>query len=533
MKIKKLGPFLGENNRLPEFSLHVDKVGDFLRSTLNIDIDNHGNIRRRKATKKVLSLVGSHSLHMYSETNGYVMVLNGMYPITVAGESVTVGALFKILSGPDPVHWLQNGADLYYSNGTVSGRITGGAHFPIGLATPGAPGIAPIAGSLPPGRYQVSVSYSNSITGEESGISPSSEIELAAAGGIRATLPAPHDGATTINTYLSTTNGPIPYLHGGVAVGTASYDMTILATGREGYERFESVLPAGRLFMSNQRLCSISGNLVYIGLPYRYGYYRPAEGYIPFPAPVTIAIENQNGTYVAADKTYWIPGDIGDTQGALQDVLPYGAVPGTEFMSPDRSICGWFSAEGVVFGTTGGEVEAVMSENIEQVAPASGVAAILESNGISRVVSCGWCVNLDNKAATRYADWGFTSVSGGLGTKDDGIYLLEANGPVDASAGFGKLDFSSEKLNRIPSVYIGVASECQMNLSVSYIDEVKGLCEFNYKARNAGEHLSVRRFDIGRGIRATWLDLTISNSEGSDFIMASISPMTAVSSRKI
>ena len=50
MKTLPLGPFLGINNRLPDFALHKPKVGDFLRLAVNVDITNSGNIKRRKAT---------------------------------------------------------------------------------------------------------------------------------------------------------------------------------------------------------------------------------------------------------------------------------------------------------------------------------------------------------------------------------------------------------------------------------------------------------------------------------------------------
>ena len=42
MKTQAKGPFLGINNRKPDYALHVDKTGDFLRDALNVDLDNVG-----------------------------------------------------------------------------------------------------------------------------------------------------------------------------------------------------------------------------------------------------------------------------------------------------------------------------------------------------------------------------------------------------------------------------------------------------------------------------------------------------------
>lgn len=38
---------------------------------------------------------------------------------------------------------------------------------------------------------------------------------------------------------------------------------------------------------------------------------------------------------------------------------------GTEFFYPDKTIYGWFGNKGFVLGKPNGEVEAVMSDNIE------------------------------------------------------------------------------------------------------------------------------------------------------------------------
>ena len=106
-------------------------------------------------------------------------------------------------------------------------------------------------------------------------MSPSSNLELTGAtGGFRVTLPGAVPGATHVNIYLSEANGAIPRLLATVAVGTATYDCVALPTGRQNNGRFEQPLPEGRLFFSNNRLCSIVGSDVFVGEPYRYGYCR-------------------------------------------------------------------------------------------------------------------------------------------------------------------------------------------------------------------------------------------------------------------
>ena len=527
MKTQPLGPFLGTNNRAPDFSLHVPKVGDFLRSALNVDLDNKGNITRRNATELVQDLTDAHSLHMTSDTDGYAVISSALYAITLPAYTQT---LIKLLSSNAPMSYAAAGADLYYSNGTDSGRVTGGVWFPLGIATPDSPTLSLVGGDLLPGWYQVGVSYSNSVTGEESGISASGNIELTAQGGIRTTLPAATPGADRVNIYLSAANGEVPMWLAQVPVGAANYDCIALATGRESTGRFEAPLPAGDLFMSNGRLCSFSGNVVYVGSPWRYGYHITAESYIEFPAAVTVAIENQGGTYIVADKTRFFPGsDLGNVEAMINDVLPYGAVRGTAFCVPNKPLVGWFGENGVVLADTQGVVDALTEDVMDVVLPVSGNAVVFWTDGYRRVVSCGYCVNLETKALTTYSDWEFTSVSGNYGTKVDGIYLLNTTGNVPWSVGFGKQDFGAENFKHLPAVYLGGNSEEPLTLTVGLPDGTT----YDYDARSASTDTKIQRVDPGKGLRANWYDLTLSNATGSDFTLASVSFAPTVSTRRI
>ena len=349
MKTIPLGPFLGINNRRPSFDLHVDKIGDFLADGENIDIDNAGNIRRRRADVLIEGTPSnSHGLHMTGETAGYLVIESILYAVTLPEYSQT---LFKVLTSNAKMSWVQIGEDLFYSNGTDKGRITGGAWYPLGLPTPAAPTLTAIDGNLLRAHYKASVSYCNTATGEEGGISPASSIELTATGGIRVALPSSTPGATHINVYLSNANGSVCYWIAQIAVGETSYDCISLPTGREAAQRFEIPIPAGVLFASNNRLCSIVDKRIYIGLPWRHGYCLAAEGYLDFSAPVSLAVENQGGTYICADKTRWFPGDLGDAQGTVIDVLPYGAVPGTAFSVPNQPTVGLSGTLNAVPGT--------------------------------------------------------------------------------------------------------------------------------------------------------------------------------------
>lgn len=533
MKTTPIGPFLGINNRLPDFALRKNTAqvsGNYLTVAENVDIDNAGRLRRREVEWLVQSMTDGHSLHMTSDTTGYLMRGAILYAITLPTYTQTA---VRTLSNANPVNWLEVGDDLYFSNGTDAGRITSGVFFPMGLPTPAAPNCSALGGTLYAGTYQVAVSHYNSVTKEEGGVSPSNNPVLATAGGLRVTLPSATTGATHVNVYVSTVNGSVPLLVATVATGTATYDVTALsalAQGREASVRFEAPLPAGTLFMSNGKLCSFTGSTVYVGTPWRPGYYDIVAGWIPFPDTVALAIENQGGTYIATlSATHWFPGDLSEVKDIIREPFPFGAVPGTAWRHPATSDCGWFSENGFIVANVQGEAVPVTFDVLDiGSVPASGCSNVRWTNGYVRVSSCGYCLNLENNRPTSYTGYDFTSFGGDYGVKTDGLYTLTSSNGVAAKVGLGKQNFGTEELKHLPAVYLGVASEEPMEMQVVTPDQ-----DYTYPARNSGVDTRIQRVDVGKGLRANWFDLTVYNQSGSDFTLASVSFTPLASGRRI
>jgi hypothetical protein len=536
MDVLPFKKFLGINNRLPDFSLATE-AGHFLRTADNVDIDDAFSIRRRSGTALYQAMSNPHSLHLTGENTGFLVRASVLYAVIMWPYSEL---LVKILTSDARMSYAQLGDSWYFSNGVDKGRVTGGVAYPMGLATPAPPAVTVIGGSLFAGGYQIGVAQYNATTGEEGGISSTSNISLSSTGGVRVTLPALATGATHINVYITTANGSIPMFVTSTSSGGV-YDIIADATGREAIERYEDVLPPGSLFAYNGRLCSFSENMVYIGLPFKPGYYLPTEGYIPFPSTVSVVVPNQTGVFVAADKTYYIAGDIGDVKDNVIDVLPFGAVPGTAFSVPnkaaisssskaaDREVVGWFSTRGFVMADLQGVVTTTMHSNVDVTPPDFGVVAVYECGGFERVASCGFAMNLSNGAVTTYSDWDFTSLSSCYGTKPDGIYLTDTTGEVDASIGLGRQSFGAEQRKNMPAVYVGMDSTSLMALTVETPE--KG--SYIYKTRSSGAGMQMQRIDPGKGLWGNWFNLTLTNTEGADFTIASISFGTTSSTRRI
>jgi hypothetical protein len=54
-----------------------------------------------------------------------------------------------------------------------------------------------------------------------------------------------------------------------------------------------------------------------------------------------------------------------------------------------------------------------------------------------------------------------------------------------------------------------------------------------YEARSSAAEMRIQRVDPGRGLRANWYDLSIYNTEGADFTLASVSFAPVASGRRI
>jgi hypothetical protein len=528
-KLKTLGPFFGISNRLPDSALHVATrydLGDVVRDAVNVDVDNAGRFLHRLEPELVEALPGAHDLFMTSKDAGYLVHDSAIVAVTLPEYEETPLAW---LASDARMCWVGYGSDLFYSNGTDIGRITDGVAYPAALPTPEAPEaeLASIAGLLSKGMYRAAVSYVNDLTGEEGGLSPFAAVDLPGDSGITILSPPEAPGATHFNVYVTAPNGEALLRFGTFPLGPA---VTILgaASGRESHRDARDPLPPGRLFVSSGRLCSFSGNTVTLGLPYWPGYCDPLGGRLDFPAEVSVVVDVQDGLYVAADKTYWIP--HGD--GAVIDVLPYGAVKGTEFALPGEPLAGWFGKEGFVLAGPGGKVTVPMSENVEVgPLPGEGFSMVIDEE-FTRVVSCGWCMRLegDRKPATRYEDWPLTSWSRGYGTTIDGIVRL-ARAPGPWNVDFGRLDFGDSAEKYLPNVYAGVQSKDRLILRVRAPGKYGG--DYSYEALRHSPALDVQRFDVGRGLRGNWFHLSLSGAEGTEFRLAKIEFVAASSQRRI
>lgn len=180
--------------------------------------------------------------------------------------------------------------------------------------------------------------------------------------------------------------------------------------------------------------------------------------------------------------------------------------------------------------TDGFSVQALLNAVMVSYATGSSVAPFDEET--AQV----WVLNAESGGSTRYENYPFNSFAqiGGAyyGAREDGIYRLDGetdNGlPVQAMVSLGKQDFGTTALKRLESCYLGASSTGKIFLKVI----VEG-AEYTYAARSSDDALKVQRVDVGRGLRANWLEFEIYNADGDDFELASVEFAAVPLSRRI
>lgn len=385
MALVKFGPFpLGANNMAPDYALPTNERGRQIaaRRIVNADVLPSGHLRRRAGMTAVQAMTGAHSL--WSDGARTFLVRDSvLYRVTSFAPYAET--LVKLLASNDRMTYVAQFGEVWCSNGTDIGRISdAGAWEPHALPVPPAPTLSAAAGSLAAGKYQVALTYTNA-SGEEGG-AVDAGIALNAAGGISVDLPTAVSGATHINIYLSRLNGGLPRYHSDVPVGTASVTLTTDAAGRALQTDNLEPLPAGCLAYHNGRLLSAAGSRLYYSPAFNLGLHDPIEGFIDFGADISVVVPADNGVYVAAKQTHWLPGaDISKVE-PIADVLPYGAAAGTEFALPQQRLVGWYGARGLVIADTSGQAKAVQEDQFAAPVATSGAAGVVERAGARAVL---------------------------------------------------------------------------------------------------------------------------------------------------
>lgn len=388
MKPKTIGPFpLGVNNRREDHDLQLradNSKTDLLRQAVNVDIDAGGKLRRRKGYTEALAATAPHSL-WGNGREGFCVDGTTLYHLTDSPQGLQRTIVRDDLTpGREATFWEEAGT-CYYTNGEVLGMVRNGARLDFTTAPLLYPGLSPIGGALPKGRYQVSITHVGP-AGESTATMPQ-VLDLPSGGGIRISPIAPPPAGCAVRIYMTAADGEVlNRVDVPVSSGVAEI-VALPAPGARCQTLLLEPMPAGAIVRFHHgRLFVAVGQVLIYSEPFMPGLFRPSKNYIPFSAPITVMEPCGTGIYVAADKTYWLGGEI--TQASLQEVLPYGAVPysGSSDIAK-ANVCYWISERGLIRANGAGEVRNVQEAQLALAGGAAGATLLREQEGQTHIVT--------------------------------------------------------------------------------------------------------------------------------------------------
>ncbi|GDY37217.1 hypothetical protein [Acidovorax sp. NB1] len=180
-------------------------------------------------------------------------------------------------------------------------------------------------------------------------------------------------------------------------------------------------------------------------------------------------------------------------------------------------------------------VSTIEDLSIETLASLSGefAAALVEAVWVSDPATASngvddsetWAVNAETGASSRYESYGFNSyaVIDGVayGAKSSGIFKLEgdddAGEPIQAHLHFGQHDFGMPEIKSVPNVYVGVGAS-----GAVYLRAGDGKDAYLYRVRHTDTRQATQRFDLGKGLRASYFTFELYNEGGADFELDTI-----------
>lgn len=140
-------------------------------------------------------------------------------------------------------------------------------------------------------------------------------------------------------------------------------------------------------------------------------------------------------------------------------------------------------------------------------------------------------------ASAAYSGFAFNSFAriGGriFAASDTGLYELggddDDGAPIAAWVDLGQRNFGSTMLKGITNAYLTVSSDAKLVVRVTTPDDQS----YTYRARRADAAMMVQRVDFGKGLRATYLNLEITNDGEGDFDLERAEFTVTESTRRI
>ncbi len=382
----------------------------------NIDIDNSGAISRRPGY--TLRAAGAKHSLWSDDDETIVLYVSGTSLMRLNADLSGTVLMTGLTAGLRMAYWKALDR-VYFTNGQQSGVLDNGTVRSWGLAVPPQPSVSIIAGAMPAGSYQYTVTYFRN-DGQESGAALAGKIDITATGSLQPYSPVPnqyglHGGpvyvgqssggqpaatysatpAEIINDsgigglmfslpvssdptvvskgiYISTRNSEVMYLAMVVpnSAASASYTESTAELNLPLVTQFLTPPPAGHIVRDYRGVMYVaSGDTIYPSEEYAYELFDSRKG-IPLNGRVTLveAMDNTdgNGLFIGTDRACGILAGNGIADFEYVPKMNYGAIEGAS-VRVDGSLYGddsagarilpmWLTTQGICVGLPNMEI---------------------------------------------------------------------------------------------------------------------------------------------------------------------------------
>jgi len=217
-------------------------------AAVNVDLDDRGRPELRDGTTQ--RVAATSGLSAFCGLGMAVFQDQGTIKRVTDTATWTTADVVTGLNASAEVIFHEYENWILWTNGLESGKIDStGAYQPWSLTRPAAPTLGETSGTLPAGRYRVSVLYVDA-NGVEHAASESAVITLASPAAITVDVPAPDSEAALIRVFASKTNGTDLFFVGSAVPGVFPVTVSDVAVSDEPLRTrgFSPVVPGDGIF---------------------------------------------------------------------------------------------------------------------------------------------------------------------------------------------------------------------------------------------------------------------------------------------
>lgn len=346
--------FKGLNNTSDGLRLGLD----WLKTADNVDVLDTGAIEARSGYGLSLAMTGvTGAYNTLDYERAYVVAAGVLKALTGSASAATLASGLNITRA---VSWAEVNEQVFFTNGVDSGVIlTDNSVLPWAWAVPPAPALAPVAGSLPPGQYQVCVTQALA-DGRETGPSDVVRLTVAAGQALQISGIVQTAGMRT-NVYVAPADSTVFGLVGSPSAAAIVWSYGADAVGRPLRTLGTDPLPAGCSVIQHwqgrmhaaQYFPAEGHSVIWRSQPLGFHLFDLEAGMLAVPGRVLMMAPHDDALIIGTDLA------VHAFDGAkMKELAPYGVVPGQHWAADDDG--------SILFQSTRGACRALPFKNLHE-----------------------------------------------------------------------------------------------------------------------------------------------------------------------